>query len=340
MGNLQEKIESLQNEIQFSGTVIVAQGGNEIFNGNYGYANRGDKIRNQLNTKFGIASGCKIFTSTAIGQLVEQGKLKFDSKLKNFISIDFPHFDPDITVHHLLTHTSGVPDYFDEEVMDDFEELWINVPMYHIRSLKDFLPLFQNSKMKYQAGERFSYNNTGYILLGLLVEELSGQSFDEYVMEHIFKRAGMEDSGYFELDRLPSMTATGYIDFEDGSWKTNLYSVPVKGGSDGGAFVTAPDMLKFWKALTSHSLMGRETTEQLLTIHETEKDGLSYGYGIWIEKVGQVLQYMLMGYDPGVNFHASFYPEQDVQIVVCSNGSRGAYKILSLVQEEILSQYR
>ncbi|QCR31248.1 serine hydrolase [Lysinibacillus sp. SGAir0095] len=338
MKSLQEKLETLQEEIQFSGTVLVTQGGDEIFNASYGYANRNDKIENLRNTKFGIASGCKIFTSVAICQLVEQGKVEFQTKLKDILSIDFPHFDSNITVHHLLTHTSGVPDYFDEEVIKDFEELWMRVPMYQIRSLKDFLPLFQNHKMKYPAGERFSYNNSGYILLGLIVEELSGRSFDEYVLEHIFKPAGMKDSGYFELDRLPARSAIGYIDFEDGRWKSNIYSIPVKGGSDGGAFVTAPDMLKFWRALTSYSLLNKENTDWLLSIHETVEDSISYGYGIWIEDDGQTRQYILMGYDPGVNFRASFYPKQDLQIVVCSNGSSGAYKVISLIQDELLHQ--
>lgn len=339
MSDLIKKLNELQSNNQFSGTILVNQGGKEILSKSYGYANRNEKIENQANTKFGIASGCKIFTAIAISQLVEKGRLTFESKLKALLPFDFPYFDDSITVHHLLTHTSGVPDYFDEEVMDDFEELWIKTPMYHIRSLKDFLPLFQNEKMKYPAGEKFAYNNSGYILLGLIVEEVSGMKFDEYVVRNILSKAGMNDSGYFELDQLPSGTATGYIDFEDGTWKTNIYSVPAKGGSDGGAFVTAPDMLKLWEALTSYQLLSEETSKRLLTLYETEEEGFSYGYGIWMDTVdGEILNYILMGYDPGVNFHASFYAELDLQIVVCSNGSGGAYDVITLIQDELVQQ--
>src|SRR5699024_12100183 len=101
-----------------------------------------DKIANQLDTRFAIASGCKIFTSVAICMLVEAGEFSFDSKLKEIIDIEFPNFDDDITIHHLLTHTSGVYDYFNVVIMEDFEELWICRTMYNIRYPKDFLPIF------------------------------------------------------------------------------------------------------------------------------------------------------------------------------------------------------
>lgn len=337
MNNLHKKIQALQQENGFSGTLIVRQRGKEVIAASYGFANRSEKIKNHTDMKFGIASGCKIFTAIAISQLVDEGKLTFESKLKDILPFDFPHFDEHITVHHLLTHTSGVPDYFDEEVMNDFEELWIKTPMYHIRSLKDFLPLFQNEKMKSAAREKFSYNNSGFILLGLIVEQVSGKPFDDYVTNHIFVPAGMEHSGYYEMDRLPEGTATGYIDVEDGSWKTNVYALPAKGGSDGGAYVTAPEMLKLWDALTSYSLISEENTKRLLTLHATEEDGLSYGYGLWVDtEDGAITNYLLMGYDPGVNFHASFYPEQDLQIIVCANISKGAYGMISLIQDELV----
>ncbi|TMY74019.1 class A beta-lactamase-related serine hydrolase, partial [Klebsiella pneumoniae] len=155
------------------------------------------------------------------------------------------------TIHHLLTHTAGIPDYFDEEVMHDFEELWRETPMYQIRNLKDFLPLFQHRPMKFDVGARFGYNNAGYILLGLIVEAVTQQGFAEYVQENIFNKVGMSRSGYFEFDALPTNTAQGYVDFSDGTWKTNIYSLPAKGGSDGGAFVTVNDMVKFCLPATS-----------------------------------------------------------------------------------------
>ncbi|WP_459954237.1 serine hydrolase domain-containing protein [Paenibacillus pini] len=333
--SLIERIQSLQNDNHFSGTVIVQNGENIVADISYGYANRSEKIENQTNTRYGIASGCKIFTSIAICQLVEQGKMSFHSPIKECLDINFPNFDDSITVHHLLTHTSGVADYFDEDIMDNFEELWVKTPMYHVRKLQDFLPLFKNEPMKFTPGSKFHYNNSGYILLGLIVEQASGIPFDQYVVENIFKKASMFDSGYFEMDALPARTAIGYIDSPDGSWRTNIYSLPAKGGSDGGAYVTATDMVKLWDALTSYQLLNEELTDQLLYPHCEAGEDAAYGYGVWIKMHDKkVIKYVLMGYDPGVNFRAAFYKDTALKIVVCSNQSDGAYEMISAIEDE------
>lgn len=331
---MMERIRSLQGENDFSGTVLVTESEKVLIDCSFGYANRSEEIHNQSGTRYGIASGCKLFTAIAICQLVEERKLSFDSKLSDCLDVKFPHFDDAVTVHHLLTHTSGIPDYFDEEVMDDFEELWIKTPMYHIRTLQDFLPLFQNEPMKNLPGKRFRYNNSGYILLGLIVEKVSGLPFTDYVEEHIFKKARMLDSGYFAFDSLPARTAWGYIDHSDGTWKTNMYSLPAKGGSDGGAYVTASDMGLLWKSLMNHQLLSKEMTDHLLTAH-VQEEGSYYGYGVWIDKKDDtVSKYHVMGYDPGVSFHSAFYPEDSRMVVVCSNKSSGAYKIMTAIEEE------
>ena len=150
------------------------------------YANRSEQLENNQFTRYGIASGCKIFTAVAICQLVDSGKLSFDSRLKDCVDFQCSSFDDKVTIHHLLTHTSGVPDYFDEEVMGDFEALWRDTPMYNVRRLQDFLPLFQDRPMKFDPGTRFSYNNAGYILLGLIVEAATQQSFSDYVQDNVF----------------------------------------------------------------------------------------------------------------------------------------------------------
>ncbi|MCG7342639.1 beta-lactamase family protein [Sporosarcina sp. ACRSL] len=334
--NLLARIEHIQNEIQFSGTVLVRDKKETYADASYGYANRAEQLKNEAGTRFGIASGCKLFTAIAICQLVGEGKISFDTKVTKYLPFDFLHFDEHITVHHLLTHTSGVPDYFDEEVMDDFEELWIKNPMYHLRRLEDFLPLFQNEQMKFKPGERFHYNNAGFILLGLIVEKASGLVFKEYIQQKVFAKADMTDSGYFALDSLPGKTAIGYIDTEDGTWKTNAYSIPVQGGSDGGAFVTANDMAKLWDALVNYQLVNKTLTDQLLTAHAKEEDGDYYGYGVWIEMHDDsVVKYHVMGYDPGVSFHSAYYPATDIRLVVCSNESAGAFNVMHGIEEEL-----
>lgn len=334
--SLEQNIRSVFIDHKFSGTVYVRDDHHPLVELSQGYANRSDELLNNIFTRFGIASGCKIFTSVAICQLVECGKLSFDTKIRDITGLDLSNLDGKITVHHLLTHTSGMPDYYDEEEMDNFEDLWREKPMYHIRSLPDFLPLFKNKPMKFEVGTRFHYNNAGYIVLGLIVEAVTKRPFTEYVQEYIFAKAGMSRSGYYEMDALPSNTAIGYIDSPEGTWKTNIYSLPAKGGSDGGAFVSAIDMVKFWEALMNHALLGPSVTQQMLTAHTMVDDEVNYyGYGVWIAKntEDQVLKYHVMGYDPGVNFRSGYYPHKSITVVICSNQSSGAYDVMRCIED-------
>ncbi|WHX98567.1 serine hydrolase [Neobacillus sp. DY30] len=335
---LEEIVSNIQRNVDFSGSVFVVDKDKVLVDKSFGYANRSDELENNSATRFGIASGCKLFTAIAICQLVQGGKISFESTLTDCLKIDFKHFDDHVTVHHLLTHTSGIPDYFDEDVMDNFEELWVKNPMYRIRKLKDFLPMFRDYPMKSQVGESFHYNNAGYILLGLIVEQASQLEFSDYVQKYIFNKAEMTESGYFSFDSLPKNTAIGYIDNPDGTWKTNIYSLPVKGGSDGGAYVSANDMAKLWKALLNYQLLNETYTNKLLTIHTQVNETSFYGYGIWIKKNSgnNILKYHVMGYDPGVSFHSTYYPDLSIKVVVCSNKSDGAFIIMSGIEQELI----
>lgn len=331
-----DKIRKMQQEIEFSGTLMVKDETGVLTEAAFGHANRAVGADNKISTRFGIASGCKIFTAVAVCQLAEAGKLKLDDRIKNLLDYNFPYFDDKVTVHHLLTHTSGVPDYFDEAVMDDFEELWEKTPVYLLRSLEDFLPLFQNGEMMFNPGDRFHYNNGGYILLGLIVESVSGMKFVDFIEQNVFGKAGMERSGYFELDRLPEDTANGYIQEEDGKWRTNIYSIPVKGGADGGAFTTAGDIIRFWEALTNFELLDERMTGQLFTLHAHEDEETGYGYGLWMNiKDEEVDKYYIMGFDPGVNFLSVHRPDRSVKVAICSNHDDGAFDIFSVIEENL-----
>ncbi|CAG9607783.1 serine hydrolase domain-containing protein [Pseudoneobacillus rhizosphaerae] len=331
-------IDKLIEETQFSGAISIKKDHTVIMEAAAGYSNRSDEQLNRIDTRFGIASGCKLFTAVAIAQLVESGKISFDTKMKDCLDVEFPHYDENVTIHHLLTHSSGIADYFDEDIMDDFEELWKHTPMYLLKSLKDFLPLFQNEKMKFKPGEKFHYNNAGFIVLGLIVEQQTGLPFTDYVEKNIFQRCGMKDSGYFSLDQLPKNAALGYIDHEDGTWKVNTYSIPIKGGSDGGAYVTAPDMIRFWEALMSYQLLSEDSTNILLTPHIGVKQDVEYGYGIWINKRNnRIFKYHVMGYDPGVCFHSAVYPELGLKVTIPSNHSSGAFQVLKVIEESLFT---
>ena len=339
MTKVHEEVLKVLQQIDFSGTVIVQKGKEVIQTFSESFANRSYEVKNTLETKFAIASGCKLFSAIAICQLVEKGKLTFQTKLSDVLPSAFPLFNKEITIHHLLTHTSGIPDYFDEDEMDDFEELWINRPMYSMRKAKDFLPLFQHLPMKGNVGEAFHYNNAGYIVLGLIIEEVSGEPFDVYVKTNIFDRCQMNDSGYYALDALPKNCATGYIDFEDGRWKTNSYAVPIKGGADGGAFTSAGDWIKLWNSLMKYELLSEETTKKLLTPYINTDDDYDrfYGYGVWIDVLDEeITKYHVMGYDPGVSFHSAYYPQKNAISTVCSNKSEGAFDIFKAIEVHLL----
>jgi len=339
--NKEEKLNYLkgkQEELLFSGA-YYAKSANETLTGSNGFSNRSEEISNQLNTRFSIASGCKIFTAVAICMLVEDGEISFETKLKDCLDVEFPYFDGEITIHHLLTHTSGVQDYFNEDIMDDFELLWRTRPMYHIRSPKDFLPMFQCEKMQANIDSAFQYNNTGYILLGLIIEKVLQCSFTKFVEERIFHKAGMKTSGYYEMDRLPKRTGLGYIEEPEGMMKTNIYSLPAKGGADGGAYVTVVDRAKFWQVLMNHQLLSKEITQTLLKprVAVDADDGIYYGYCGYMELDNhkEVVKYIQMGYDPGVNFREVYYPATSTTIVVCSNEEAGAYELLKEIENVI-----
>lgn len=192
---ISESIKEIKN---FSGVLTLRDKKGLVLSKICGYADIPNKRENNLETRFGVASGAKIFTAISICKLVQEGKLKFDSLIKNYI--DLKNYDDSITIEQLLTHTSGIPDYFDEDEMDDFSELWREIPMYLLREPKDFLPLLKKGKMKFRPGEKFAYNNSGFVVLSLIVEKVSGQSFKDFVQENIFDVLNMKASGYFAMD--------------------------------------------------------------------------------------------------------------------------------------------
>ncbi len=319
----------------FQGSILVTNGSQIEFKQAYGLADRVHNISNSTHTRFGIASGCKLFTAIAILQLIEKGCFSLDSRLRDVLPLKHSHFHESITVHQLLTHTSGIPDYFDEEEMDDFEDLWKERPSYRMESPADFLPLFEQEPMKSTPGERFSYNNSGYVLLGLIIEAHTGITFSEYVETHIFESAGMEKSGYFRMDQLPDGTATGYIGLGDGLYKSNIYSLPVKGGPDGGAYTTTEDFHALLDSLFKHHLLTRESTDLILKPHVASGTGTFYGYGVWViqDEGDDTPVYSLMGLDPGVSFRSVIIPEDDRMITVLSNCDDQAFSLMTFIRE-------
>lgn len=315
-------------EKDFSGCISVVKNGIVIFEKNYGYADLSNKISNKLNTKFATASAGKIFVAVAILQLIENGKLRFDDNIGNLLDFDLKEIDKRITVRQLLCHTSGIPDYFDESIMSEYDELWKDYPNYKIRKSSDLIPLFINKPMMYPPGERFQYNNTGFVVLGLIIETLTGQLFDEYLKNNVFEPCNMFDTGYYELDRLPENCANSYIyDKQRGEYYTNIYSVDVKGTGAGGGFTTVLDINKFWSNLLSGKLISNKMLEQMLSV-QSSSNSQYYGYGIWLGKIedNTYIPYF-QGCDPGVSFISSYDTVNDTGITVLSNFGNNVWEL-------------
>ena len=308
----------------FRGTAYIVQNDRVLCKYSGGFADLANEIPNTFETRFACASMSKTFVAVGILQLIEHGKLGFTSTLGELLDINLHNIDPYVTVEQLLTHTSGVPDYFDESVMDDYEALWADTPSYRIRHNCDILPLFIDKPMMYPKGEKFQYNNTGYILLGMVIEKVTGMDFDTYLKQYVFDVCGMKSTGYFELDRLPAKCANSYIFCpETAEYRTNIYSVGAKGTGDGGAFVTAEDIMKFWKGLLDHKLLSAEMVNKMLS--KQSGDGSDpeegyYGYGVWIIENPDGKDYVYMqGCDDGVSAMAEYNPNNGMISVMLSN---------------------
>ena len=179
----------------FRGIVYVVLDEKVLCESVTGYADLPNKVPNTSDTRFASASAGKVFVAVGILQLIEQGKIQFDDTLGQLLDIGLNDIDRDVTVRQLLTHTSGVPDYFDETTMSEYEDLWVDYPNYMIRHNHDLLPLFINKSMTYPKGEKFQYNNSGYVLLAMIIEKVTGMYFDQYLQTNIFDVCGMKSTG-------------------------------------------------------------------------------------------------------------------------------------------------
>jgi len=284
-------------------------------------------------TRLGIASGTKLFTALGIARLVESGRIAFDTPVTQVLPAEFPQLDRAVTIHHLLTHTSGFFDYYDEEENPDFDNFYVDIPWYRLETPGDYLPLLQNGEMVEKPGERFRYNNGGFVLLGVVIEAVSGETYRGYVEREVLGRSGMENSGFFAFNQLPENTAQGYIELPDGQWKTNIYNLPVRGGGDGGMYTTATDLDRFWAALASGAIVSDETVriicEPKVRVNETTR----YGYGIYLGGKTSAPARFILGGDAGVGFDSRYFPEPDVVISVLSNVTDGE----SIVRAQIYS---
>ncbi len=243
-------VDSLTAAGQFSGVVVIARNGTPVIQLARGMADREARIPNDPETGFNLGSINKVFTQIAIRQLAAAGKLDLDSSLAKAWP-DYPNADVArrVTVRQILQMRSGIG--------GNIFAAPAGGTRHDIRRLRDYLPLFVNNPLEFEPGTQRRYSNAGYIVLGLLVERLSGESYYDYVREHIYEPAGMTRTAHFAADSLPPHTALGYttVDEDTGdpqpgaSPRRNFETLPGRGSSAGGGYSTAADLLRFVAAL-------------------------------------------------------------------------------------------
>lgn len=296
---VEKRLSELAGADQFSGSVLIAKNGKAIFEKAYGLSSKEFNVANRVDTKFNLGSINKIFTQVAIGQLVEQGKLSFDDKLSKYLS-DYPNREAAerIAIRQLLSMSSGVGDIFGEK----FEFLAKD----KLRSLKDFIPLFANEPLVFEPGTKQQYSNGGYVLLGAIIEKLSGQTYYDYVREHIFRVAGMENTDSYEADMVVPNLASGYTR-ERGTndmRRNNIYFRPARGSSAGGGYSTVEDLLKFTIAVENKKIRIPDFRSA-----GSGPGGKSNGNG----GIG------IAGGSPGINALLEFNPATGYAVVIMSN---------------------
>ncbi len=323
----------------FSGVVIVAHQGVPIFERAYGLADREAGIPNDLDTPFQLASITKMFTGVAVAQLVERGRLSFDDPIGTYIPEYPEHIGRQVTIRHLLTHTSGIE-------LDDNAEF--NDALRQARSIDDLLHtqlryierLNLGNYENFEPLGRFDYTNEGIDLLGVITERVSGQSWSEYLNTNIFAPAGMTDTGADLLAPVPVPgLAKGYTSRGDeGQWLFGRRTVDPKVGTAwvirpaGTGYSTAPDMLRFIEGLKANTILGAESVRQVTMPHVEVPvpPGLGvtrfYGYtfGILDSERG-VRAIGHTGGAPGMGTVVQFYPEQGYTVIVLSNYDRTAW---------------
>ena len=332
VAQLKGYVERLASRDVFSGTVLLAKKGVPLYQAAVGEANKDFGVKNTLDTKFNLGSMNKMFTAVSVMQLVEAGKLSLDDTLGKFLPAGAmkPDVLAKVRVKHLLSHTSGLGSYFTDEWDRQSRALW--------RSVDDWMPLIRNETLQFEPGTRWSYSNTGMLVLGKVIEAASGQDYFTYVREHVAKPAGMTNTDAYELDRVNRNLAVGYErEGEDANgpiFRNNIFQHVIRGGPAGGGYSTVGDLTRFAEALKSGKLVSAAGL-RTLTTPKPELASPEYGFGFVIEAGGKVVGHS--GGFPGINSQLDIYVGEDYTLAVMSNYGGGAEPIAEKARTLILA---
>lgn len=298
----------------FSGTVLVAKGGTEVFAAAYGLADRERHIPNGIDTLFQTASMGKMFTAVSVLQLVQRGRVTLAESLGYYVP-EWPNTKVagSVTIHHLLTHTSGIAEVYGP----GFDAL-----RGKIATLDDYIRLFGDRELEFAPGSDWAYSNYGFTLLALVVERATKQDFRDYVHEHVFGPAGMDSVTYGPGEGMANHALHYYRDPRDNRWQEMAMLARIPGGGPGGAHMPVEDMKRFADALVDHRLLDAGHTQLLTTGKvKVETRGNHYAYGFQDYLVDGVRWFGHGGGGTSVNGDLRIYPESGYVVVVFANMS-------------------
>jgi CubicO group peptidase (beta-lactamase class C family) len=312
----------------------------------YGLANRAWQIPCTPDIRFDTASVTKLFTAVATLQQVEAGAFALDTSVTEFLGLTGTQISADVTPYHLLTHTSGIADDADEEAGEEYEDLFRDRPNYAVRQTRDFLPSFVNKPPNFAPGQGCRYCNVSYVLLGLMVEASTGQSYRDYVVERVFARAGMDRSLFASMDVVTPDVAEGVEPVRDDAgatvgWRRTIYSYPPVGSPDGGAHVTASDLVAFHDALRSGRLLSAEMVAAMLrpqvrkAPYGSGAHHTGFGFEFVTDATGAVTTYWKEGRNAGVSATLSHYPATGVTAVILSTLQDGAWQPITELDRQL-----
>lgn len=316
----------------FSGVFAASDEGGMRFTRCCGFRNRSEGLACTQDTSFAIASGTKLLTALAVCKLIDAGALSLHDKLCDILHCDIGRIDRRVTIFHLLTHTSGIGDYIDEEAEDAMAQLaalYAQHPVQQWESLAYYLPMITNLPAKFAPGARFGYSNAGYVLLGLSIEAISGLPYQQYVAQEIIALLGLIHTGFYRTDALPANTALGYMDdVASGTWRTNTFHLPIIGGSDGGLYTCALDLDTLWRALFAGHILSENMLALFVSPHVKRDDHRYYGLGVYAYDMGPVTAYYALGSDFGVDFFSAYFPKEGIVASALCNTECNTYPLL------------
>ena len=309
---------------RLSGVVAIDIGDEHVFERCYGHAHRALQVPITRATRFAVASGSKIMTALGILRLIENGDLELTDPVRPILGDDLPLIDDGVTIEHLLGHTSGIGDYLDEEADWEASDYILPVPVHTLAETEAFVPVVDGFAQVSSPGQRFSYNNGGYIVLAVIIDRLSGAGYHAHVEQEVCARAGLTGTAFLRSDELPADAALGYL-FDDGN-RTNLLHLPVRGNGDGGIYSSVDDLHTFWQAFLSARIVGPELVETMITPRfEVPAEGMRYGLGCWLHASGPAV--LIEGYDAGVSMRSIHDPATRTTATVLANSSEGAWGV-------------